>query len=109
MNNVAVDTGLCECPLVAEIYKWLLDLYDAHNLLFLLLVLYVIYELVLLIPPIIEGKQCNNAAGPPTINFFIQIVWLRRKFTGDTRVWFNKAVVVVSVKRRILSWRIDTP
>lgn len=71
MNNVAADAGLCECPLVAEIYKWLLDLYDAHNLLFLHLVLYVIYELVLLIPPIIEGKQCNNAAGPPDHKFFL--------------------------------------
>lgn len=93
MNNVAADTSLCECPLVAEIYKWLLDLYDAHNLRFLLLVLHVIYELVPLIPPIIEGKQCNNAVGPPAINFFLQIVSLRRKFTGDTRVWLNEAVV----------------
>lgn len=95
MNNVAADMRLCDCPLVAEIYKWLLDLYDAHNLRSLLLVLRVIYELVALIPPIIEGKQCDNAAGPPDHKFFLTNSPAAREiYGGHPCVWLNKAVVV---------------
>lgn len=74
MNNVSGwHRSLWLSLWVAEIYKWLLDLYDAHIIygFSIWYCAYVIYELVRLIHPIIEGKQCNNAAGPPDHKFFL--------------------------------------